>query len=82
MKLREVSNEYYRKYSADIERPFNKEVSYAIVIAEVKNKIQDYEQMYAKKIRLATYLYCLHFLMVILEATEILSRCSISMKFW
>lgn len=82
MKLREVSNEYYRKYSADIERPFNKEISYAIVISEVRNKIQEYEQTYAKKIGLATYVYCLHFLIIILEATEILNRCSSAMKFW
>jgi hypothetical protein len=81
MKLREVSSEYYRKYSNDVEKPFNREISYDVVLHEVRGKVNEFEAIYLKK-QSNPYILLLHFLLVIVEATEVLKKCTSEMKFW
>jgi hypothetical protein len=51
------------------------------VLHEVRGKVDELEAVYLKKLT-NTYILLLHFLLVIVEATEVLRKCTAEMKFW
>ena len=81
-KLREVTSEYYKKYSATVSRFFESSPDFEQILSETFAKVQDYDSLQLYRPEISHSLDLAYFLIMILEATRLLKRCAAELRFW